>query len=58
MLSASATLMQSLYIHEAYHTSALTGVAWVMELLSGHPECIRTELGVHLHVFSAPISDL
>lgn len=28
------------------------------ELLSGHPECICTELGVHLHVFSALISEL
>ena len=29
-----------------YHTSALTGEGWVMELLSGHPWCIHTELGV------------
>ena len=58
MLSASATMMKSLYTREAYHTSALTGEAWVMELLSGHPECIRTELGVHLHVFVALIAEL
>jgi hypothetical protein len=58
MLSASATLMQAMYTREAYHTSVLTGEGWVMELLSGHPERIRTELGVHLHVFSALIADL
>jgi hypothetical protein len=34
-----------------YHTSVLTGAAWVAELMAGHPECIRCELGVHLHVF-------
>jgi hypothetical protein len=34
-----------------YHTSALTGAAWVAELMNGHPERIRCELGVHLHVF-------
>jgi hypothetical protein len=58
MLSASATMMQAMYTREPYHTSVLTGEGWVMELLSGHPERIRTELGVHLHVFSALISDL
>jgi hypothetical protein len=39
-------------------TSALTGEAWVMELLSGHPERMQTALGVNLHVFSALISEL
>jgi hypothetical protein len=34
-----------------YHTSVLTGAAWVAELMAGHPERIRCELGVHLHVF-------
>ena len=29
-----------------------------MELLSGHPECIRCELGVHHHAFEALILDL
>ena len=30
-----------------YHTSALSGEAWVLELLNGHPKRIRCELGVH-----------
>jgi len=34
-----------------YHDSALTGAAWVCELLTGHPKRIRRELGVHKHVF-------
>jgi hypothetical protein len=39
------------YNKERYHTSALSGIAWVEELMEGHPERIRCELGVHLHVF-------
>ncbi|CDO77855.1 hypothetical protein BN946_scf185032.g7 [Trametes cinnabarina] len=34
-----------------YHTSALSGLAWLNELLDGHPERIKTELGVHKDVF-------
>jgi hypothetical protein len=41
----------SLYDKTPYHTSALSGAAWVSELLNGHPECIRCELGIHKHVF-------
>jgi hypothetical protein len=41
-----------------YHTSALSGAAWVAELMSGHPERIRCELGVHLHVFKIIIEYL
>ena len=37
---------------QPYHTSALTGAQWVMELLTGHPRRIRTELGVTHHVFN------
>lgn len=37
------------YWSQEYHTSKLTGAAWVDELLDGHPD--RTELGVRLHVF-------
>jgi hypothetical protein len=40
-----------LYDKTPYHTSALTGADWVRELLNGHPERIRNELGVHKHVF-------
>jgi hypothetical protein len=41
----------SLYDKTPYHTSAFTGADWVRELLNGHPERIRNELGVHKHVF-------
>ena len=37
--------------HTPYHTSALSGEAWVQELLSGHPECIQNELGVYWGTF-------
>ena len=43
---------------EPYHTSLLSGHAWVQELLNGHPERIRTELGVHKEVFHALIEEL
>jgi hypothetical protein len=35
-----------------YHTSALSGADWVHELLSGHPERIRVELGVYRSTFT------
>ena len=43
---------------EPYHTSALTGQEWVIELIVGHPERIRCELGVHAHVSESLINDL
>ena len=43
---------------EPYHTSILSDYAWVQELLHGHPEHIRTELGVHKDIFNALIEEL
>lgn len=51
-LAAAITHYASgLYDKQSYHTSALTGHAWVLELLTGHPDRIRCELGVRHHVF-------
>ena len=47
-----------LYDKIPYHTSALSGKAWVLELLNGHPKCIHCELAVHKHVFYALIKEL
>jgi hypothetical protein len=58
IVSATANILQSLYIREPYHTSALSGEAWVLELLCGHPDRIRTELGVSLEVFSTLVQVL
>src|SRR5882762_10974991 len=59
ILSATTALLESAHTtREPYHTSILTGEGWVMELLSGHPERIHCELGVHYHVFEALILDL
>ena len=41
-----------------YHTSILSGENWVQELLTGHPERIRTELGVHRSTFAVLIKAL
>ena len=48
----------SFYDKTPYHTSALTGADWVCELLNGHPERIRNELGVHKHVFLGLVAAL
>ena len=36
---------------QQYHTSILSGQAWVEELLHGHPRRIRTELSVTKDIF-------
>ena len=46
---------QTYFLKTPYHNSALTGAAWVTELLTGHPKHVRHELGVHKHVFRALI---
>ncbi|KAF8896044.1 hypothetical protein BD779DRAFT_1493706 [Infundibulicybe gibba] len=59
LLAASAALAQSMIYTgtsrvtpEPYHTSALTGEDWVIELLCGHPGRIHASLGVSHHIFS------
>ena len=50
-IAAVVSFTTHLYNKIPYHTSALSGANWVIELLQGHPECIWCELGVHKHVF-------
>ena len=55
------TLMHQIhhyYMKEPYHTSILSGYAWLQEMLHGHPEHICTEFGVHKEVFHALIREL
>jgi hypothetical protein len=47
-----------LYWKQEYHTSALSGRAWLDELLVGHPDRIKTELGMRVHVFLALVAQL
>src|SRR6267154_759820 len=57
-ISAALTVIdysQTYYDKTPYHDSALSGAAWVCELLNGHPKHIRKELRVHKHVFRALI---
>jgi hypothetical protein len=56
--SVIATTLESHYDKQGYHTSALSGADWVCELLDGHPERIRNELGVHKHVLHALVDEL
>lgn len=47
-----------LYWKQEYHTSALSGKAWLDELIVGHPNRIKTELGMRVHVFLALVAQL
>jgi hypothetical protein len=58
LLPTLMRLIHRYYMKEPYHTSILSGYAWLQELLNGHPERIRTELGVHKEVFHALIREL
>jgi hypothetical protein len=58
ILPTLTCLILRYYMKEPYHTSILSGYAWVQELLHGHPEHICTELGVHKEVFHALIGEL
>jgi hypothetical protein len=51
ILMASSAVIESFPMNQPYHTSILTGEGWVQELLAGHPERIRCELGVSREVF-------
>jgi hypothetical protein len=51
-------MLQPYYLKQPYHTSVLSGYGWLMELLNGHPERIRTELGVHKHIFLELVDEL
>jgi hypothetical protein len=41
-----------------FHTSILTGKAWVLELLNGHPERMQISLGVSIEVFQLLVDAL
>jgi hypothetical protein len=58
LLPTLMRLIARYHLKEPYHTSILSGYAWVQELLHGHPERIHTELGVHKEVFHALITEL
>jgi hypothetical protein len=55
---AAVLYMEPNYWKQPYHTSALSGEAWVQELIRGHPDRIFNELGMRLHVFIAFVSHL
>ncbi len=46
------------YWKQPYHTNALSGEAWVNELIFGHLERIYTCLGMRVHVFLALVPEL
>jgi len=60
LINASGSLVAAMYPRdpEPYHTSSLSGEAWVIELIVGHPERIRCELGMHVDVFAKLIGEL
>src|ERR1700678_2098992 len=58
ILPTLTRLIHRYYMKEPYHTLILSGYAWLQELLHGHPERIRTELGVHKEIFLALVAEL
>ena len=59
VIGIAANLYASpLYWKQDYHTSILTGEEWVKELINGHHDRMRTELGMHVHVFLAFVHEL
>jgi hypothetical protein len=58
VVDATVQITSPLFNQRLYHDSILTGEAYTIELLTGHPRRIRTELGVDLHVFRALVEDL
>lgn len=58
LLNATVALLEAAHTKQPYHTSALSGEAWVIELILGHPDRIRSALGVSLEAFDALISEL
>ncbi|KAJ2996683.1 hypothetical protein NUW54_g7212 [Trametes sanguinea] len=58
MFLAIRLYSSSYYWEQPYHTSKLSGHAWVQELIHGHPERIQNELGMRLHVFLAFVGEL
>ena len=43
---------------QPYHTSALSGKAWLIKLILGHPDRIHCELGMDIHTFKAVTLEL
>ena len=57
-VAAVISFASSLYDKEDYHISTLSGAQWINELLEGHPDWIRCELGVNKRVFRFLVSYL
>lgn len=55
---ATALYSNPNYWSQPYHTSALSGMSWVNELIHGHPDRIFCKLGMRLHVFTAFCANL
>ncbi|KAF9473465.1 hypothetical protein BDN70DRAFT_770991, partial [Pholiota conissans] len=49
---------RSYYDKTPHHTSILTGEMWVTELLNGHPDRIKSALGMRHNVFLALVQTL
>ncbi|KZV95807.1 hypothetical protein EXIGLDRAFT_714896 [Exidia glandulosa HHB12029] len=55
---AVALYASSAYWSQSMHTSTLSGQAWVDELISGHPDRMKINFGMPLHVFTGLIIEL
>jgi hypothetical protein len=58
LLTACTSILQASKPLQPYHTSILSGEGWAMELLNGHPNHIRCELGVSHDIFTQLVYEL
>ena len=64
IILAAASIISEYAAHQPrkdpqpYHTSILSGEGWVLELLTGHPDRIRNELGLSVDLFEELITVL
>lgn len=55
---SAAEMMHYTLLKQPLHDSALSGAAWVQELINGNPARIKTELGVYQHTFTTLVEAL
>ena len=53
-----STALFTKHLRIPHHTSILTGKAWVLELMNGHPDRMKINFGVSLDMFSALVQIL
>ena len=56
--TAVLDISEPYYNKRPHHTSALSGLQWVDELIEGHPDRIKIAFGMQLHIFETLLRTL